>query len=267
MELKHKLLWNHVAAAVVTTVMLAMLGSLWVWQDARAEETSKSSYIKREIDSALGFLDTKNPKRILLSKFLAKQLSLTYPLIVKYANEHKPLTEAEAERVGFLFMTELRNRSALVLSPEEQVTLLDLSLRATKFMTHIECARYIKKQRTDETPDGREIYMILAEMSIEDLKKYTELHALGMDILLSRKGSLASVTDEKKAEIRKNLIALITQRANDDVYLKRLIGGKDFSEMQAEEVCKTGQSLIRVILNKDKYLNDRVVLYLQGTLL
>lgn len=267
MELKRKLLSNHVAAAVTTTVMLATLGSFGLWQDVGAEEKSKSSYIKREIDSALGFLEPTDPKRKLLRNFLAKQLDLTYPLIVRYANEHKPLTEAEAERVGFLFMTELRNRSALVLSPREQVTLLDLSLRATKFMTDIECARYMKKQRTDEAPDGREIYMILADMNIEDLKKYTELHARGMDILLSRKGSLTSITDEKKAEIRKNLIALITQKANDDVHLKRLIGGKDFSEMQAEEVCKTGQSLIRVILNKDKYLNDRVVLYLQGTLL
>lgn len=235
--------------------------------DAKADQVTKPNYIESELDSTLGFLDAEDPKRKLLRNFLAKQLSLVHPLIVKYANEHKPLKEAEAERVGFLFMTELRNRSALVLSPEEQVTLLDISLKATKFMTDIECARYIKKQRTDEAPDGREIYMILAAMDIEDLKKYTELHARGMDILLSRKGTLASITDEKKAEIRKNLIALITQRANADVYLKRLIGGKDFSEMQAEEVCKTGQSLIRVILNKDKFLNDRVVLYLQGTLL
>lgn len=233
---------------------------------ASGYKLDRDQYISREIERSLGGIAETNERKSIVENFLKRQLSLAFPVILKFTEERKIKNEAEGEQIGFMLMSELRNRSVQILSSEEQIELLRISLEITQKMSPFECAQFIKKQRTDEKDKGRRITTILTDLNVNDLRSYTDLHVKALELLLTKKAKVKSVTNERRMEIRTSFIDLTKSYAKKDLNIKNILDGKSFENMSSVEVCETGRSIITMLLTEDSMLDERIILYTQGLL-
>jgi len=228
---------------------------------------NQDQYVSREIKRTLNGIDASHEKKGIVEAFLKDQLSQSFPLILKFAQERKIKSETEAEQIGFMLMSELRSRSVQVLLPSEQTEVLILSLKLTEKMTPFECSRFMRKQRTDDLEKGREILAIATELDVKDLRSYTELHRKALELLLTKKGKATALSNERREEARRSFANLIKSKSETDPHLGELKKGRTFDSMSDNAVCESGRALLRILLTKDRLLSDRVVLYLQGNLI
>jgi len=225
--------------------------------------------IERQIKESPTLKNLSEDYRTALSSFLTKQLTLTMPLMQRFVEEKKITSASEAERVGFLLMNQIRERSVMTLSKADLHQLGTLNLKLIGSMTKFECAQFIRKQRTDEKQKGREIFSIAATLPFNDFKTYLDLHEKALDNLFSKRSEAQQLSEDELQSAKKSFAAKMQTAAQKSESIRSwLKSEKGFNTEDDTTTCVIGTELYKLIMSDDDGRGViRSVAFLRGQLL
>ena len=189
-------------------------------------------------------------------------------LFEKMTNENSVTSIADAEKMGFVVMVGLREKSLQTLSNDDLYKLLKLNHDAMSKMTDYECAQYIKKKRTDEDSLGRSLYEILGNLSISSFKEYLGYYDKAFANLFSNKTNAIKLNDNELLQVKTEFLILMRELVTKDKFVSDFLSSnKSFAVSSNSDVCRFGKELLNVMVSGDaENAKKRVSAFINGQL-
>lgn len=162
--------------------------------------------------------------------------------------ENNVTTPADAERVGFEIMSELRDRALQTLSNDDINNLMILNFNLLSKMSDYECSQYIKKLRTDDGNLGRNIFQIAGQMDIDSFRKYLGYYDKAIVNMLSQEDASERLNSSQLSIVRDQFIKDISENKIIGVFFS---SGKSFATGSNKDICTVGKEIIGLLISGD----------------